>query len=54
MVSREYGPKKSIPAKPIFAELKLNAEEIAEIDFRFEALRPYLKPNPPRFDSATK
>ncbi len=54
MVSRQYGPKQSIPVKPIFSELKLNAEEIVEIDFRFEALSPYLKPNPPRFDTATK
>lgn len=53
MVSRQYGPKQTIPVKPIFSELKLNAEEIAEIDFRFEALKPYLKPNPPRFDTAT-
>jgi hypothetical protein len=30
------------------------AEEIAEMDFRFEALKPYLKPNPPRFDAAAK
>lgn len=42
MISREYGPKKSIPEKPVFAELKLTREEVAEIDFRFEALRPYL------------
>jgi dihydrodipicolinate synthase/N-acetylneuraminate lyase len=54
MVSRQYGPNQTIPAKPIFSELKLNAEEIAEIDFRFGALKPYLKPNPPRFDTATK
>jgi dihydrodipicolinate synthase/N-acetylneuraminate lyase len=54
MVSRQYGPQQTIPAKPIFSELKLNAQEIAEIDFRFEALKPYLKPNPPRFDTATK
>lgn len=54
MVSRQYGPKQSIPVKPIFSELKLNAEEIVEIDFRFEALSPYLKPNPPRFDTAAK
>lgn len=49
MISRQYGPTQSIPEKPIYSELKLNAEEIAEIDFRFEALKPYLKPNPPRF-----
>ncbi|GEP43623.1 dihydrodipicolinate synthase family protein [Brevifollis gellanilyticus] len=43
MISRQYGPKQSIPDKPIFSELKLSAEEVAEIDFRFEALTPYLK-----------
>ena len=53
MISRQYGPKQTIPATPIFSELKLNAEEIAEIDFRFEALKPWLKPihpgsTPPR------
>jgi hypothetical protein len=46
MISRQYGPKQSIPGKPIFSELKLSAEEIAEIDFRFEALRPHLKTEP--------
>lgn len=54
MISRQYGPNRTVPAKPIFSELKLNAEEIAETDFRFEALKPYLKPNPPSFDSAAK
>ncbi|MEZ5384766.1 MAG: hypothetical protein R3F13_04550 [Prosthecobacter sp.] len=43
MISRQYGPNRSIPDKPVFSELKLTADEIAEIDFRFEALRPYLK-----------
>jgi dihydrodipicolinate synthase/N-acetylneuraminate lyase len=51
MVSRQYGPKQTIPEKPIFSELQLNKEEIAEINFRFEALRPHLKPDPPRFAS---
>lgn len=54
MISRQYGPGRSIPDKPIFAELALTADEIAEIDFRFEALRPYFKPNPPRFAAATQ
>lgn len=54
MVSRQYGPKQTIPAKPIFSELQLNKEEVAEIEFRFEALKPYLKPNPPRFAGSTK
>ncbi len=54
MVSRQYGANRSIPDKPIFSELQLNAEEIAEIDFRFEALKPYLKPNPPQFKAPQK
>lgn len=49
MISRQYGPKRTIPDKPIFSELQLNADEVAEIDFRFDALKPYLKPNPPQF-----
>jgi hypothetical protein len=49
MVSRQYGPNKAMPAKPVFSELQLNKEEMAEIEFRFEALMPYLKPDPPRF-----
>lgn len=43
LISRQYGPNRSIPEKPICSELKLTADEIAEIDFRFEALAPYLK-----------
>jgi len=54
MISRQYGANQTIPAKPIFSELKLNAEEIAEIDFRFDALKPYLKSNPPRFGAVAK
>jgi dihydrodipicolinate synthase/N-acetylneuraminate lyase len=51
MISRKYGPERTIPKDPIIAELKLKADEIAEIDFRFEALTPYLKPDPPRFST---
>jgi dihydrodipicolinate synthase/N-acetylneuraminate lyase len=54
MISRQYGPNQTIPAQPIFSELKLNAEEIAEIDFRFDALKPNLKSNPPRFGPAAR
>lgn len=43
LVSREYGPEKSIPSTPIVRELKLTAEQTAEIEKRFEDLRPYLK-----------
>jgi dihydrodipicolinate synthase/N-acetylneuraminate lyase len=47
MVSRHYGPNRTIPASPIFSELKLSKEEIAEIEFRFEALKPYQKAGSP-------
>jgi dihydrodipicolinate synthase/N-acetylneuraminate lyase len=49
MVSRHYGPSNTIPASPIFSELKLTEEDIAEIEYRFEALKPYLKPGAPAF-----
>lgn len=49
MVSRYYGPKNSVPAKPMIFELKLTPEDVAEIDARFEAIRPYLKPGAPDF-----
>lgn len=47
MVSRNYGPDRSVPASPIFSELELSEEEIAEIEYRFEALKPYQKPGTP-------
>ena len=53
MISRQYGPRQSIPDKPIVSGLKLSADELAEIDFRFEVLRPYLKTEPLPF-KATK
>ena len=49
MVSRHYGRNRTIPASPIYSELKLSKEEIAEIEFRFEALKPYQKPGSPSF-----
>jgi dihydrodipicolinate synthase/N-acetylneuraminate lyase len=49
MVSRQYGPNNAIPTSPIVSELKLAAEDAAEIDARFEALQPYLKPDAPKF-----
>ena len=52
MVSRHYGPRRSIPEKPIFSELELDKEEIAEIEFRFEALKPYQKQGTPDFTPA--
>ena len=50
MVSRHYGPNRTIPASPIYSELKLTKEEIAEIDFRFEALKPYQQPGTPSLE----
>ena len=44
MVSRHYGPGGTIPASPIASELTLSDEDIAEIEYRFDALKPYLKP----------
>ncbi|MEN6496576.1 MAG: dihydrodipicolinate synthase family protein [Thermoguttaceae bacterium] len=49
MVSREYGPRGTIPASPRLSELKLTEEDIAEIEYRFEALKPYQKPGSPSF-----
>ena len=43
LVSRNYGPGKSIPTSPIVSELKLNNGQMAEVENRFEALHPYLK-----------
>ncbi|MGI6420504.1 MAG: dihydrodipicolinate synthase family protein [Thermoguttaceae bacterium] len=51
MVSRHYGPGNTVPASPSFSELKLNDEDIAEIEYRFEGLKPYLKPGAPDFAS---
>jgi dihydrodipicolinate synthase/N-acetylneuraminate lyase len=51
MVSRHYGAGGTIPAKPIHSELALSEEEIAEIEYRFEALQPYQKPGEPSFAS---
>jgi dihydrodipicolinate synthase/N-acetylneuraminate lyase len=49
LVSRQYGPNNTVPSTPIVSELKLAAEDIAEIDARFEALKPYLKQGTPSF-----
>ncbi|QDV26419.1 dihydrodipicolinate synthase family protein [Aureliella helgolandensis] len=43
LISRDYGPGKSIPTAPILSELKLSNEQLAEADARFEELQPYLK-----------
>jgi len=42
-VSREYGPGNSIPSTPIVRELSLSPEEIAEIEWRWQSLKPFLK-----------
>jgi dihydrodipicolinate synthase/N-acetylneuraminate lyase len=47
MVSRHYGPGGTIPASPSYSEVELSKEEIAEIEYRFEALKPYQKPGSP-------
>lgn len=47
MLSRSYGPKNSIPPKPILLEQALSPEDIAEIESRFEMLKPYLKQGNP-------
>jgi hypothetical protein len=49
MVSRLYGPGNTIPASPSFSELALTPEDMAEIEYRFEALKPYLNPGSPSF-----
>ena len=38
-----YGPNNSVPEKPVVSEFKLSDEQIAELDLRFEAMKPYLK-----------
>ena len=44
MISREYGPGGSIPAKPIVRNLSLSKEEVDEIEWRWQSLKPYLRP----------
>jgi len=53
-VSRHYGPGGTIPKSPIYSDLALSQEEIAEIEYRFEALRPYQKPGSPDFAAAVQ
>jgi len=49
MVSRHYGRGRSIPKSPIYSELELTKDQIAEIEYRFEALKPYQQPGVPDF-----
>jgi dihydrodipicolinate synthase/N-acetylneuraminate lyase len=44
LLSREYGPKGAIPAAPVLVEQKLSGEDVEEIESRFAALKPYLRP----------
>ena len=46
--------KQGIPETSIFSELELSKDEIAEIEFRFEALKPYQKPGAPDFAPAVQ
>ncbi len=52
MVSRHYGPKRTVPASPIYSALKLSKEQIAEIEYRFAALKPHQKPGSPNLAPA--
>lgn len=47
MVSRHYGRDKKIPPSPIISEVKLTKDEVAEIEFCFEGLKPYFKQGSP-------
>ena len=47
MLSREYGPKNSVPLKPVVSEQALSRKDITEIESRFASLKPYLKPGSP-------
>ncbi|MFI4876585.1 MAG: dihydrodipicolinate synthase family protein [Blastopirellula sp. JB062] len=52
MVSRQYGPGKSIPATPKYSEQKLTPEQIAGIEKSFAALKPYIKEERPNLSSS--
>lgn len=52
-VSRNYGPKESIPDSPIVSEMKFSDEQIAEIEKRFAALLPFLKEVTPNLEAQT-
>ncbi len=47
LLSRAYGPKNSVPPQPVVTEQSLSQEDVAEIERRFAALQPYLKPGSP-------
>ncbi|QNN20831.1 dihydrodipicolinate synthase family protein [Planctomycetales bacterium ZRK34] len=54
MVSRHYGPNKSIPESPIYSDLKLSPEDIVKIERGYETLTPYRKPGEPSFAAAAR
>jgi dihydrodipicolinate synthase/N-acetylneuraminate lyase len=54
MVSRQYGPRQTIPAVPICADLELSDDEIREIEFRYAALQPYQQSGMPRLSAADR
>jgi dihydrodipicolinate synthase/N-acetylneuraminate lyase len=43
MVSRHYGRDNTVPPSPNYSELELTNGAIAEIEYCFEGLKPYLK-----------
>ena len=47
MLSRDYGPNNCFPSKPIVSEQAFSQEDIAEIESRFDMLKPYLKTGSP-------
>jgi hypothetical protein len=47
LVSRHYGPNRSIPASPSYSDLQLTKDKLAEIEVRFQALKLCPKPGTP-------
>lgn len=43
ITSQRYGAKNAIPTTPTASEFKLSDEDIAEIDYCFAGLKPYLQ-----------
>ena len=54
LVTRQYGRGKTTPATPEITELKLTDDEIAEIEYYFEGMKPYLKQGSPFASAASK
>ena len=49
LIQDEWPDSVVLATGPIYSELKLSKEDIAEIEYRFEALKPYQKPGSPSF-----